>query len=146
MNRLNIEKLALTPSLLPLARSALAAFNSLRHLTLHSDVPLNLLTNDFLVALKHIGVVDFEFRSQLFWVRVGDGDWDTTDSRRFLVNNYDGDYPDLDVGLTAFLFRGREAEHEAVALNFPAARVPRDFCQRLLQVSSIIRPYRVPQA
>ncbi|KAH7711923.1 hypothetical protein AAVH_20767, partial [Aphelenchoides avenae] len=100
INRLGIDEFALKPVDLPVARSALTSFNSLRRLTLGNDVPLDLLTNDFLVALTHIGVVDFELRSEVFYVRADDDDDSLggQDSRRTLVNTYDGDYSDLDVG------------------------------------------------
>ncbi|KAH7669934.1 hypothetical protein AAVH_42845 [Aphelenchoides avenae] len=82
-------------------------------------------------------MVDFEFRSAVFYVRAEDDDDSLggQDSRRILVNTYDGDYPDLDAGLMAFLFRGSEAQDEKLELKFPAARVPHDFCQRLLKAA-----------
>ncbi|KAH7671530.1 hypothetical protein AAVH_42670, partial [Aphelenchoides avenae] len=72
----------------------------------------------------------------VFYVRADDDDDSLggQDSRRTLVNTYDGDYSDLDVGLTTFLFRGR-AQDEELELKFPAARVPHDFCQRLLKAA-----------
>ncbi|KAH7701012.1 hypothetical protein AAVH_31862, partial [Aphelenchoides avenae] len=134
INGLYIGDFALkSHSHLPLVRSALTSFNALRRLTLGDDVPLDFLTDDFLVGLKDVGVVDFVLRSKEFRVRARDG-WGAPDAgRRVLVNTYDDDYPELDAGLTAYLFRGRELEHEAVSLKFPAARVHHDFCQLLLK-------------
>lgn len=116
-----------------MARSTLTSFCSLRRLTLWDDVALDLLTDGLLVALKQIGVVNVEFRSNNVCVRITGDDWA---GRQVLVNTYDGGYPDLDAGLMAFLLRGRELEHEEITLKFPAARVPQDFCQRLLEVCS----------
>lgn len=126
---LDIGDFTLKSAHVPLARSVLTSFNSLRRLRLGNDMPLDFLTNEFLVALKQIGVVDFEFRSKPF-KRAGRGF-----GGRALRTTYDGNYPDLDAGLTAFLFRGTETD-EPVNLRIPAARVPQDFCQRLLKVSS----------
>lgn len=123
---MNIDDVALERAQFPVARSALTSFSSVRRLEL--EIPFDLLTNDLLIALKHIGVAHFVVRWRYFNLRVDAGD------HQVLANVYFGGYPDLDVGLTEFLFRGSELEHEEVALKFPAARVPRDFCQRLLKV------------
>lgn len=139
VTRLGIRQFALKSSHVPVARSALISFNSLHRLTLEDNVPLDLLTDDFLVTFKNLGVANFEFRSKVFEVRVrddddDDDDWGGQDGHRAIVNRYRGGYPHLDAGLMAFLFRGSEAQDEAVVLNFPAARVPHDFCRRLLKV------------
>lgn len=132
---LNAGDIALKSAHLAVARSALTSINSLRHLTLGDDIPPDVLTNDLLVNLKDTGVAQFVFRSELFKLRarIEEGHFREP---RVLVDTCDGGYPDLDAGVTAFLFRGSELEHQTVTLKFPAARVPHDFCQRLLKVGN----------
>lgn len=139
---LDIRKYALKSEHLPMMRSALTSFDSLNRLTLGGDIPLNLLTNDFLVTLKYVGVDDFDFRSKAFKLEAGEDGWGN--GYRLLRSSYVGDYPDVDVGLMAFLFRGSEAQDESVSVKFPAARVPRDIGEQLLKVNSIIcHSYRI---
>ncbi|KAH7697336.1 hypothetical protein AAVH_35581, partial [Aphelenchoides avenae] len=126
---LYISEFTLKSGDLPLARVALTSFNSLHRLAIGGDVPLDLITNDFLVALKSVGVIGFEFRSKDFKLPAKGG-WAT--GPRVLRNNYEGDYPNLDAGLMSFLFRGNESD-KPVYLEIPAARVPQDFCRQLLK-------------
>ncbi|KAH7711922.1 hypothetical protein AAVH_20766 [Aphelenchoides avenae] len=105
---LNVSDLLLTPEHLALGRSALTSFNSLHELTLGNAVPLSFVTEEFLFSLKNAGVAKFEFRSKLFTVRDGD-DW-------------------------AF-HGGHRTRRSTTTARLPAARVPKDFCKRILETA-----------
>ncbi|KAH7701808.1 hypothetical protein AAVH_31054, partial [Aphelenchoides avenae] len=114
---LKIDDFRLSGMDLALGRSALTSFNSLRELTLGDAVPLDFVTDDFLVALKNVGVAKFN-----------------RNSRRVFAAGYNGAYPSLDAGITSFLFDDDLFhDQQLVALGVPAARVPKDFCNRLLE-------------
>ncbi|KAH7711916.1 hypothetical protein AAVH_20760 [Aphelenchoides avenae] len=130
VDNLEVADLSLTGADLALGRSALTSFNTLRELTLGDAIPLNFITDEFLVALKNMGVTKFEFRSKHFTVR------STFGLRRALAVDYNGTYPSLDAGITAFLFNNEiDDQLQGVELGLPAASVPREFCKRILEAA-----------
>ncbi|KAH7712608.1 hypothetical protein AAVH_20058 [Aphelenchoides avenae] len=94
---------------LPIAREALMQFNRLETLEI-SDAPVNLLSDHFLIAATQKRVMCIELTSARFYA-----------------------YPELCDGALAFLFRTDLDESAKVELRFPAARVPQDFCLRLME-------------
>lgn len=134
---LSVTNLALAWEHVDLGRNALTSFNSLYELTLEGAVPLSFVTDDFLIALRKLGVTKLEFLSTFFTVRRHAG-WANQIGRRILAVDYDGTYPHLDAGLTAFLFDSNISDQQLVVLALPAARVSKDICKRILEVSSQI--------
>ncbi|KAH7701807.1 hypothetical protein AAVH_31053 [Aphelenchoides avenae] len=132
VENLEVVDLSLTGADLALGRGALTSFNTMRELTLGDAVPLNFVTDEFLVALKDKGVTKFAFHSKHFTVR------STFGLRWALAVVYNGTYPSLDAGITAFLFNNEiDDQLQGVELGLPAASVPREFCKRILEVSVI---------
>ncbi|KAH7711917.1 hypothetical protein AAVH_20761 [Aphelenchoides avenae] len=132
VHSLNIDDFRLSAKEFALGRSALTSFNTLHELALGDAVPLDFVTDDFLVALKNVGVAKFVFRSNRFVVHKCDG-WGNHNGRRVFASGYNGAYPSLDAGITSFLFDDDVDEQQLVAVGLPAARVPKDFCNRLLE-------------
>ncbi|KAH7693673.1 hypothetical protein AAVH_39289, partial [Aphelenchoides avenae] len=119
---------------LPNACEALMHFIRLETLTI-SDAPLKLLSDDFLLAATHKCVTSIQLKSTRFCMHNGrDWGWNALSGGQVrAASGSEFDYPELCDGVLAFLFHNDLDETAKVELRFPAARVPEDFCLRLME-------------
>lgn len=114
-------------AILAVGRDSLIPFNRLEKLSIN-NASLDLLSDDLLLAATQKRVMSITLKSDHFRVRVGGRTIEAPVSSECI-------YSELCDGVLAFLFRKDLDDSAKVELRFPAARIPEDFCQHLLEVS-----------
>ncbi|KAH7697444.1 hypothetical protein AAVH_35473 [Aphelenchoides avenae] len=123
---------------LAVGRGSLMSFHRLEKLAIY-DTPLELLSDDLLLAATQKRVMSLTLKSHRFQVgdgrAWGGGGWNTNGPARWHVQaaaTAEVDCPELCDSVLAFLFRDDLDENAKVELRFPGARVPQDFCQSIM--------------
>lgn len=121
---------------LELSREALMSFSRLGELMIDA-VPPDFLNDYFLLAAAQKHVTSITFESHGSYVLVLPGGAAPTFRQIRVALGSEVNYPEFCDGIVAFLFRVDLDESTKVELRFPAARIPYDFCLKLMQVSCL---------
>ncbi|KAH7715788.1 hypothetical protein AAVH_16829 [Aphelenchoides avenae] len=117
---------------LELSREALMSFSRLGELMIDA-VPPDFLNDYFLLAAAQKHVTSITFESHGSYVLVLPGGAAPTFRQIRVALGSEVNYPEFCDGIVAFLFRVDLDESTKVELRFPAARIPYDFCLKLMQ-------------
>ncbi|KAH7712598.1 hypothetical protein AAVH_20048 [Aphelenchoides avenae] len=127
-----VDSFALEAANLAVARDALMSLRSLKDLII-DDVPLDLLSDDFLHAATETGLMRISLKSRCFHVGAA-GAWVWNVPLRRRIELYcEGNYPELSGGLTSFLFRENLDDNAKIQMRFPAAHVSQDICLKFME-------------
>ncbi|KAH7710364.1 hypothetical protein AAVH_22344 [Aphelenchoides avenae] len=154
---LDIRQSALDTGHLPAARGAMTAFRRLGVLDIQHDVPLDFLTDEFLVAMVARRTTHVRVAAQINVPLGRSGGWGDHRHNECLAHDVHAKLRSVDncaylsTGLTAFMFRdygypfddgiaheeGQNGPHPSsnVELFFGAARVPSGICQTIMEAA-----------